>query len=184
MRIAASVMREEAGRVADSHLCLLVRLPADHAAAYLVDAGFGGSLMQPLALGTAELAQRPYQVGTRRLNDGYWRFWENDGGGEFSFDFLPLAGDEQAMADRCRYLQRDPRSSFVANLVAQRRIGDRHAALRGRVLRVMGAAGADETVLGSAEELVQVLQSTFALDVPEIASVWPRICARHEQLFD
>ena len=184
VRTSASVMRMEPGRDAtDSHLCLLVRSPDDVAKSYLVDVGFGGSLLQPLLLGTATLDQPPYTVGTRLLDDGYWQFWENDGSGDFSFDFLARDGDEEAMSRRCRFLQRDPCSPFVQNLVVQQRAGNKHTAVRGRVLKAMSPDGVNERLLESAAELVAVLKQEFRLEVPEIATVWPRIVSRHEELF-
>ena len=48
----------------------------------------------------------------------------------------------------------------------------------------MARPGAAEMrMLNSPEELVSVLTSEFHLDVHEVADLWPRITARHEELF-
>jgi N-hydroxyarylamine O-acetyltransferase len=71
----------------------------------------------------------------------------------------------------------------VQNLVAQRRAGDSHASLRGRVLTLSSGDGYEEFLVEDAETLVDTLRTRFDLDVPEIAAHWPAICERHEALF-
>jgi N-hydroxyarylamine O-acetyltransferase len=116
----------------------------------------------------------------RRLDDGHWRFWEDDGGGEFSFDFLDAPADERALAKRCAYLQTDPSSRFVRNLVVQRRTAEEHVTLRGRVLTTLNSSGTHTDTLDSADELLDTLKHNFGLDVRQAADLWPRIVARHE----
>jgi N-hydroxyarylamine O-acetyltransferase len=65
----------------------------------------------------------------------------------------------------------------------QRRSLDEHLSLRGRVLTTLSSTGASKTLLHSADELVKTLRDRFDLDVPEASSLWPAICARHDQLF-
>ena len=182
-RVAAAVMRHERGDVAlANHLCLLVRCE-DSPETYLVDVGFGGSLWEPILLAAAEHEQQPYRLGLRELPAGEWRFFEDHGGGEFCYDFAPVAAGEPELAAKCDELQTDPDSSFVLNLVAQIRKPDRHVALRGRVLSNTTAAGVSSRNLESPRELLQVLEREFGLDVPEIADLWPRIIARHREVF-
>jgi N-hydroxyarylamine O-acetyltransferase len=38
-------------------------------------------------------------------------------------------------------------------------------------------------LLHSADELLATLRDHFGLDVPEAASLWPKVVARHEALF-
>lgn len=181
-RIAASVMRAERG--ADSHanhLTLLVNLPDDNSR-WLVDAGFGGSLLHPIPLEEGIYSHAPFNLGLRRLDDGHWQFWENLGEGDFSFDFEDRPADENAMSDRCHYLQTNEESGFVQNFVCQIRLPDVHLALRGRVLFVSTRDGRTMRTLQSADELVSTLKDEFKLGVPEVAGLWARICARHEQI--
>ena len=183
MRMSAGVMRVRAGdAVLGNHLCLLVCLDQR----YLVDVGFGGSLVEPLPLSASEREDRPYRLGLSELDDNYWRFAEMapGDGDAFSFDFRVAPADEALLARKCQFLQTDPASPFVQNLVVQRRAAaDTHLSLRGRVLAAIHATGVDKKLLNSADELVATLRDSFDLDAPEAATLWPSICARHEALF-
>jgi N-hydroxyarylamine O-acetyltransferase len=177
-RVAAGVMRESAGdSQMGGHLCLIVQLGGQR---WLCDVGFGGSMTGPLALEAGERRDEPYAIGLRESGDGYWRFWESDGGAPFSFDFRDIPADESLIAAKCVYQQTNEASPFVQNLVVQLRAGDTHASLRGRVLSETGSER--EHKLESADEFVALLRSRFTLDVPETADLWPAICARHEAL--
>ena len=181
-RIAASVMRAHRGPVSHAnHLTLLVSSPDDDAR-WLVDAGFGGSMLQPIRLQEGSHYHAPFTIGLRELDDSCWQFWESLGDGEFSFDFEDVPADECAMSSRCHYLQTSPESGFVQNLVCQLRRPDAHIVLRGRVFTVATNEGKRERVLQSADELVATLSNEFKLIAPEAAKLWGRICERHEQL--
>jgi len=182
-RIAASVMRDQRGEASTaSHLCLLVRstgLKLKH----LVDVGFGGSMIRPIALEEDQYDQPPFKLGLERLDDRYWRYWENFGDGKFSFDFTEDPANELLLAKKNVALQSDPASNFVLNLVAQQRSRDLHRTLRGRVFSVVKTGAIKTTTLDSPETLVSILANEFRLNVPEVATLWPRIAARHEKLF-
>lgn len=179
-RLCAAVHR---GRLGDAqlgnHLCLLVRLDEP----YLVDVGFGGSLAEPMPLRAVQRRDEPYLLGLSETSDGYWRFSETAHGEPFTFDFRTTPADEALLAAKCRQLQTDPTSSFVQNLVVQRRTADRHISLRGRVLATTHSAAVETRLLSSAEELVTTLRTVFSLEVPAAATLWAAVCARHEQLF-
>jgi N-hydroxyarylamine O-acetyltransferase len=179
-RMSAGVMRVQAGdSQLGNHLCLLVSLDEP----YLVDVGFGGSLAEPLPLRASEHADSPYRLRLSEPGSGYWRFSEIAHGDDFSFDFRVAPADEALFARQCRFLQADPTSPFVQNLVVQRRTADTHLSLRGRVLASTHATGVDKRLLNSSDELVATLRESFDLDIPEAATLWPSICARHEALF-
>jgi len=182
-RVAAAVMRQDRGDASlANHLCLLVSTP-ESPQRYLVDVGFGGSMLVPIELLGGEYAQAPFRLGLKKNEDGYWRFWEDLGDGEFSFDFRAEPADEAALQARCALLQSDPSSTFVLNLVAQLRTRDQHKILRGRVLRIASGTGVSKQTLNSADELVDTLASHFHLHMPEVAELWPRVMARHGDLF-
>lgn len=182
-RVAAAVMRAERGEVSDAnHLALLVRVPGS-GDKWLADVGFGGSLLEPIRLEENEYMHEPYRLGLRRLDDGHWQFWEDHGNGEFSYDFRAEPASEITLARRCEFLQTNPESSFVLNLVAQIRGPDRHSSLRGRVLSVRDARGERVMTLDSSAQLLETLKEIFGLDVPEIEDSWSKISGRHEQLF-
>ena len=182
-RIAANVMREQRGTESvASHLCLLVKSPESRTK-YLADVGFGGSMIKPIALSDAEHRQSPFNIGLERLDDGYWRFWESLGDGRFTFDFTDAPASESSLTKKCDNLQTDPSSSFVLNLAAQLRARDRHYMLRGRVFSVAKPGVTESKTVDSPEELVSILADIFRLEVREIADLWPRITARHKELF-
>ncbi len=181
-RVAAAVMRNERGDVANAnHLCLLVK-PNDAEQTFLADVGFGGSMFAPIPLVEFAQQQEPFRMGLRRTEDGYWRFWEDLGKGEFSFDFLAEAANEDSLSDKCDFLQTDPSSGFVQNLVAQIRLPDQHKTLRGRVFSLATPGGIETRILGSSDELLAVLRNEFQLDVPAVRNLWPRIEERHMEL--
>jgi arylamine N-acetyltransferase len=180
MRISAGVMRVRAGDAQlGNHLCLLVCLDQP----YLVDVGFGGSLVEPLPLKASEREDRPYRLELSELGHSYWRFAEIAHGDAFSFDFRVAPADEALLAQKCQFLQTDPASPFIQNLVVQRRTADTHLSLRGRVLAAIHTTHVDKKLLNSKDELVATLRDSFDLDTPEAATLWPSICARHEALF-
>lgn len=182
MRMSAGVMRVQDGdSQLGNHLCLLVRLDQS----YLVDVGFGGSLAEPLPLRASKCEDPPYRLELSEAGESYWRFSEiaHGDGDAFSFDFRAVPADEALLARKCRFLQTDPASPFIENLVVQRRTGDSHLSLRGRVLATIHATRVDKKLLSSADELVTTLRDSFDLDTPEAATLWPSICARHEALF-
>jgi len=182
-RIAASVMRDQRGEASTAnHLCLLVK-SSDSKIKFLVDVGFGGSMVRPIILQEAQHDQPPFKLGLERLDDRYWRFWENLGDGKFSFDFTEDPANESLLAKKNASLQNDPASNFVLNLVAQQRSRDQHRTLRGRVFSVVETGAIKTTTLDSPDTLVSILANEFRLDVPEIATLWPSIAARHEELF-
>jgi N-hydroxyarylamine O-acetyltransferase len=179
--LAGGVMRVAAGdTVLGNHLALLVEL-AD--GPWLADAGFGGSLAAPIRLERSRHRHAPYDLALFQLDDDYWRFEENIEGKPFSFDFRAVPADQALLDAHHARLQAADDSPFVLNLVAQRRLGERHLTLRGRTLIELGADGRTETLLPDANALVETLATRFGLDVPEIAARWPAICARHAALF-
>lgn len=181
-RIAASVMRAHRGPASRAnHLTLLVSFPNDDAR-WLVDAGFGGSLLQPIPLQEDTHYHAPFTIGLRQLDDGCWQFWERLGKDEFSFDFEDVPADERAMSVRCHFLQTSPESKFVQNFVCQLRRPDSHNTLRGRVFTIVTGDGKRKRVLKSADELVATLGNEFGLIAPEAANFWGQICERHAQL--
>jgi N-hydroxyarylamine O-acetyltransferase len=142
--------------------------------------------VEPLPLSASEREDRPYRLGLSELDDNYWRFAEMapGDGDAFSFDFRVAPADEALLARKCQFLQTDPASPFVQNLVVQRRAAaDTHLSLHGRVLAATHATGVDKKLLNSADELVATLRDSFDLDAPEAATLWPSISARHEALF-
>ncbi len=178
--LAGHVGRDEtAGSSTADHMCLLV----DCSERYLVDVGFGGSLIEPLSLASKRMAQPPYTVGITQAAGEYHRFTEQADGKTSSFDF-PLTPVGSNYFDAIsQHLQTNENSPFKRTLTVQQRHATSHVVLRGRVLRRIGTGGSRESVLNSGRELADCIDSEFGLYIPEIASVWPKIEERHVELF-
>ena len=181
-RVSCGVMRHVGGEERmGTHLALLVRLDGED---WLADVGFGSSLIEPIPLAEARHDHRPFAVGLSRTEDGHWRFSEHSSGDAFSFDFRAEPADEALMAEKCRWQASAPDSNFVLNFVAQKRAGERHIALRGKVLTERSPEGETRRELADADEFATVLADTFGIEHPEVRSVWPRVETRHAELFD
>jgi N-hydroxyarylamine O-acetyltransferase len=182
-RIAAAVMRQDVGDASRaSHLCLLVKVP-ESGQVFLADVGFGGSMIEPIPLLVAEHCQAPFKLRLEETDDGFWRFSEAAGDNIFGYDFVVEPACEGRLAAKCNLLQSDPDSTFVLNLVAQRRLQDSHRTIRGKVLTTVTRSGTESLQLRSAQELVTTLRQEFQLDVPGVADLWSGIMARHRELF-
>ncbi len=180
-RMASGVMREAFGDFTiGNHLVLQVELPEG---LYLADVGFGDGSLVPMKLAPGEFRDGRFGFALSHPAEGWWRFHNHPDGGAKSFDFQLGIADENLLAEKCRLLQSWEESIFVQNLICQRHTPDGLTALRGRVLRNITPAGLQDRLLNSPEELVSVLRSDFDLDVPEAASLWPKVLARHAVLF-
>ena len=176
VRISAGVMRQVRGDASmGSHLCLLVD------GRWLVDAGFGSWVGAPIPLEEGKGSHASLPVHLASTDDGMWRLSVEPVA--MSYDFHAKAADEEQLARMCAWQSSDPASVFVQNLTVDRRDGERYFRLRGKVLSEITAQGETRRELGSAGELVACLRDVFLLDTPEVADLWPVICARHEALF-
>jgi N-hydroxyarylamine O-acetyltransferase len=180
-RLACGVMRHVHGdEKIGGHLALLVRFETP----WLVDVGFGGSLLGPLPLAAGERDEAPFTVSLEETPDGYWRFTESAGSAPYSFDFRLNPAEQALLAAKCRFIATDPDSNFVLNFVAQKRFPGRHVALRGRVLTERGSDGATTHTIEDADEFLAVLAERFGIDEPRAREIWPRVVARHTELFE
>lgn len=180
-RVSCGVMRHVGGEERmGTHLALIVRLDGRE---WLADVGFGSSLIAPVPLAEQRHAHCPFEVGLSRTEDGHWRFSEYASGEPFSFDFRAEPADEALLAAKCRWQASAADSNFVLNFVAQKRAGERHIALRGKVLTERLPEGETRREIADAEEFAAVLAGTFGIEHPDIRSLWPRVEARHAEIF-
>lgn len=180
MRMSAAVMRQVRGdHSMGSHLCLLVQCGGS----WLVDAGFGSWLGEPVPLECGTWMHAPLPVSLGQTEDGFWRVCVALGDSAMSYDFRAEPADEKQLSALCHWQSTDPASVFVQNLSVQRRDAGRYLMLRGKVLSDVGVYGEVRRELASEAELVDVLRDVFLIDVPQAAALWPAICARHEALF-
>ncbi len=179
-RLAGGVTRATAGdSVVGNHFVLLVDLDET----WLADAGFGDGLIEPVPLREGAFRVGPLDCRLDRIEGGWWRYSNDPTGSAPSFDFHTSVFDEALLEESCRFLQTDPASPFVLNAVVQRWQSDAHYSIRGRVLQAIDGAGKGTSLIEDAGHYVATLRDVFALDLPEAAALWPKICARHEAVF-
>ncbi len=180
MRMGAAAMREVMGdSTIGNHLVLLVDLDAEP---WVADVGFGDGILEPFRLRAGPMAVDGYAFRLEALDEGWWRFHNHEMGGAKSFDFVAAPADPALLAEKCHWQQSAPESGFVLNAVVQRFRAEEILQLRGRVLRRVRPGAKQERILASPEELVEVLARDFDLEAPEVATLWPRIAERHEQV--
>lgn len=178
-RATGAVRRDLKGDMSvGNHLVLRVELPEG---LYLADVGFGDGPRDPIPVAVGAFVSEGFHYGLSRVDDDWWRFANDPRGGAPTFDFNLAPADEAVLAARCDFLQTSEQSPFVMNLVAQRHVPGGLAILRGRSLRKLTPAETQERVIEDAADLIATLKNVFGLDVPEVAELWPRIAARHEE---
>lgn len=163
------------GSVEHSHLFLTVNLAGT---TYVCDVGFSDGPIEPYPLVAGPFSQDGFEFRIENEPSGRWRMHNHRFGAAPSF----LAGqpDETAMAARCQWLQTASDSLFVQHATVFRRTPGGISSLIDRTLRTITPAEAQRTVIDSADEYVALLKTRFALDLPEAATLWPDLCARHE----
>jgi N-hydroxyarylamine O-acetyltransferase len=179
-RMAGGVVRALRGdEMIGNHLVLWVDLDRP----YIADVGFGDGLVEPVPIVAGPIRQRFLNFSFEDLGQGWWRFHNDPRGGAPSFDFEMKRGDETLLDEKCAWLQTGPESLFVQNAVVQRHFPDRFSMIRGRVLRTVEGEGSRSSEIGSAVEYIETLSSVFGLKLPEAHEIWPKIEARHRELF-
>ena len=179
-RATGAVVRALKGAFSEgNHLVLRVDLEEG---AWLADVGFGDGPRDPIAIVEGPFSSHGFDYALARLDDAWWRFSNDPRGGAPNFDFNLAPADEALLAQKCEFLQTAPVSPFVQNLVAQRHVADGLQILRGRTIRHVTPAGTQQRLIADADDLVATLHGVFSLDMPEAATLWPKICKRHEEV--
>lgn len=182
-RLAGAVMRETRGDDAiGNHLVLLVTIGDN---LWIADAGFGDGPVDAAPLADGPTQGNIFDCAFDSLSDERgWRRYINDPRlSATSYDFNVSIDDEALLEGQCRHLQSSPQSPFMQTAVVQRWTPEAHWSLRGRVLRRVSLSGAEKSLVASAEDYVRILDQRFGLELPEAASLWPKILARHEEIF-
>lgn len=179
-RVTGGVFRRERGDAAlGNHLVLLVHLDRT----YVADLGLGDGIREPLPLEEGRYVQGSLEFRLENLGSGYWRLHNHGFGHPADWDFHQDAADEPLLDATCSRLQRDPASTFVLNLDCELMRADSLVTLTGRVLRHKTAAGTEKTVMRTVDDMHAVLAAHFGITGVDLAPVWPKIVARHEDLF-
>jgi len=179
-RLASGVMRSAMGEDAvGNHLVLRVDLEDGPV---LADVGLGDGPIHPFAIAEHAFNLGGFDYSVEAMEEGWWRLHNRAGARPPNFDFHTARTDEPLLARRCHFLQTDPASMFVQNLICQRMTDGGPVQLLGKVLRKTASAAVTERTLSSADELTDVLAVEFGIDEPAAADLWPAICARHAEV--
>jgi N-hydroxyarylamine O-acetyltransferase len=181
MRMSGGVMRSVGGdEMLGNHLVLAVQLDRP----YIADVGLGNGLVEPVPLESGPITQEYRECSFEEIEDGYWRFRNFPGALPLDFDFRYEPADESVLSETCQRLQSDPESKFMQNLLCMRLHPDGTRFLVGKMLFTFSGLESSRQLLDSPEALRGTLSTIFGLhDIP-VAELWPRVVARHAQLFD
>ena len=179
-RLSAGVRRSTQGDDAlGNHLCLMVTLDQP----YLVDVGFGSSQLFALPLTEEVTKHYPIQIALARIEDGFWRLHEGGPGSAVSYDFKPGWCDENLLSAHHERQITDPNSIFRKTLVAKIRKDDVYLVLRGLAFETRHPGWKDTRILETPEQVAGILEEVFGLTEPELERLWPKMRARHTQLW-
>ena len=178
-RMVGGVMASLAGEASmGSHLVLRAQLDEP----YLLDVGLGDGLLEPIPIreGSHQHAGRAFRLEALE-EEGRWRFHNHEGCPPPNFDFRFETADETRLAEVCEKLRTDPSSLFVQTLMCIRM--DPGGGTKHLVGRVLALPGKEKTILPDADAFLDVLDDHFELRDPAFGDLWPRVCARHEEMF-
>ncbi len=179
-RMSGAVSRTERGEISHgNHLVLRVDLDQP----YIADVGFGDGMLEPIPLRAGTYSRAGFDFRLETLDADWWRFHNHPFGGAPYFDFTLATARDEDLATTCQWLRTSPESIFTQVAIVQRHTPEGLVVLLGRMLRRIQPDGKSHTLIGSSEELVDVLAREFGLDLPEAATLWPAICAKHDELF-
>jgi N-hydroxyarylamine O-acetyltransferase len=168
-----------------NHLALTVaNLPTDAnpTGDWLVDAGLGDALHEPLPLIAGTHRQGPFTYGLApsQAEPGGWRFEHDPRMSFVGMDFRPGRATQQDFQDRHTFLSTSPESMFVRTLAVQRRDATGVDALTGCVLKRI--PDGEEAMFDDEPTWADALAEVFGLTLPrdDRARLWRRVRAAHE----
>ncbi|MET8849369.1 arylamine N-acetyltransferase [Amycolatopsis sp. NPDC004625] len=167
-----------------NHLALTVTgLPEDPAASWLVDAGLGDGIHEPLPLREGTYVQGPhtYRLRPSEVAPGGWRFDHDPTGSFAGFDFAPGLAEMADFAEKHEWLSTSPESGFVRVCVLQRRDATGVDTLRALTLNRHGV----KELIGSPEEWWTAAADVFGIPAAQFtdeerARLWRQCVAQHE----
>ncbi|ADJ49416.1 arylamine N-acetyltransferase [Amycolatopsis mediterranei S699] len=174
----------DAPNVDRNHLALTVTgLPEDPSATWLVDAGLGDGIHEPLPLREGTYVQGPhtYRLRPSEVAPGGWRFDHDPSGSFTGFDFAPGPAEMADFAEKHAWLSTAPESGFVRVCVLQRRDAAGVDTLRALTLNRHGAKELIESPTAwwtAAADVFGVSPAQFTDE--ERARLWRQVVAQHE----
>jgi arylamine N-acetyltransferase len=162
-------MQDDDTLPAQTHQVLSVTLP-DGDGPYLVDVGFGGqTLSSPIRLAPGQVQQtrhEPYRLLDHpegfELQARVGGVWES----LYLLDPIPRPRIDLEVGSW--YVSTYPESVFVRGLTAALVTDDARWNLRGRRLAVHRAGGSEKTRLGSAADVLEVLEGRFGINLADL----------------
>ena len=180
------------------HMALTVRIPGEKLAGgksaggklageeWLVDAGLGDALYEPMPLRAGVSRQGPFTYRLEPIAGG-WRFWHADNAGSFTgMDFAEEPVPVDVFAPHHLRLSTSPSSLFVNVAQVGRRTATGLDFVQGCFFRQVDASGLRKRLLTSADEWFGVVREVFDMpladvDAPQRAEVWGGLWERHER---
>ncbi len=158
---------------------------------FLVDAGLGDALYEPIPLEAGSYTQGPYtfrleptvfESGTSGWSFGHDRAADSFHGMVFEERIASLPD----FVARHEWMETNPKSNFVKKFDVFRRDASGVDALRGCVLKRKSAAGITERELTEPREWFEVLADVFGLRLPGVApedrqQLWKRVLTKHQE---
>jgi N-hydroxyarylamine O-acetyltransferase len=152
---------------------------------WYVDVGLGDALHEPLPLVAGSYHQGPFHLVLDQTTNavGDWHLTHDPAGSFPGMAWRAEPAELDAFAERHAWLSTSPESGFVKVLAVQRRDATGADILRGLAFKRVGA-GATESDISSASELVDVLRDLFGLDTSGVArdawaALWAKLHASH-----
>jgi arylamine N-acetyltransferase len=178
--------REEPDTISGGHLALTVRIDGE---AWLVDAGLGDGIYEPVLLRPGPVTQGPftYRMQPSPLAPGGWRFWHDPRAGSFTgMDFAPEPVTVDVFAAKHAEFCTDPASNFVTVAQAGRRTAAGTLFLAGCVFRECDADGLRTHVVTSADEWFALVADVFGMPLADVAAeqreqIWAGLWERHQR---
>ncbi|MDX8449539.1 arylamine N-acetyltransferase family protein [Mesorhizobium captivum] len=168
-----------------SHMLLRIELDGK---THIADVGFGGlTLTAPLLLEPDLEQQTPHEAFRIDETGDHFRLQANIGGANigganisgdwrtlYRFDMQQAYAVDYSVSSH--FLSTHPSSHFLSTLVAARALPDRRYALRNNRLSIHHLGGrSEQREIASATELADVLESQFAIVIPDRAAFEARL---------
>ncbi|WP_284749734.1 arylamine N-acetyltransferase family protein [Amycolatopsis sp. RTGN1] len=174
----------DAPNVDRNHLALTVTgVPDEPDTTWLVDAGLGDGVHEPLPLREGSYTQGPhtYRLRPSEVAPGGWRFDHDPSGSFAGFDFAPGEAEMTDFAEKHAWLSTAPESGFVRVCVLQRRDATGVDTLRARTLNRHGAKEVVESPHAwwtAAADVFGITPDLFTAEERE--RLWRQVVAQHE----
>ncbi|GES04154.1 arylamine N-acetyltransferase [Acrocarpospora corrugata] len=170
-----------------NHLVLTVTglpTPDNPTGEWLVDAGLGDAIHDPIPLIPGTYHQGPFVYGLRpsEAEPGGWRLDHDPRGSFHGMDLRPGPVTMDTFENMHKHLSTSPDSSFVRTSAIQRRDPNGIDTLTGLSLRRLGHHDTT-TLLDRETDFSEALADIFGLTITrqELTHLWPRLWTAHEK---